>query len=180
MSCCQLGLVLLLAHAMPVSASPSEVRAVPHVDLQKYVGVWYEVARYPNRFQKQCERHVRAEYSILADGRVRVVNRCRKADGSEDEAAGVARVVDTTTNARLKVRFAPSWLSALPFVWGDYWIIGLADDYSYAVVGTPNRSYLWILSRTPSLDESRWREALDIIRQNGFDESRLGRTRQDR
>jgi apolipoprotein D and lipocalin family protein len=179
MSFIVLGLLLLLGTAVPANPSPSEVRTVPRVDLQKYVGVWYEIARYPNRFQKQCDANVSAEYSILPDGRIRVVNRCRKADGSRSEAAGVARVVDRATNARLKVRFAPAWLSVLPFVWGDYWIIGLAEDYSYAVVGTPDRSYLWVLSRAPLLDESAWRAALDAVRRNGFDESRLTKTRQE-
>lgn len=179
MSSLALGLVLLLAPFVSADPTPSQVRTVPHVDLQKYVGVWHEVARYPNRFQKQCDRNVSAEYSLQPDGRIRVVNRCVKSDGSTSEAAGVARVVDTSTNAKLKVRFAPSWLSVLPFVWGDYWIIGLADDYSHAVVGTPDRSYLWILSRTPSLSDEAWRAARDIIRQNGFDETKLAKTKQD-
>jgi apolipoprotein D and lipocalin family protein len=178
MSFLGLGSILLLSSIVSADTPSVAVRTVPHVDLQKYLGVWHEVARFPNRFQKQCDSDVTAEYSMLPDGRIRVVNRCRQQDGSESSAAGVARVVDPATNAKLKVRFAPSWLSALPFVWGDYWIVGLAEDYSYAVVGTPDRSYLWILSRTPSLDEPAWRSALDIIRQNGFDESKLTKTKQ--
>ena len=180
MSCYELGLVLLLASGVSAQTKSSDVRPVARVDLKKYVGLWYEIARYPNRFQKQCDRNVTADYSIQPDGRIRVVNRCIKPDGSTSEAAGVARVVDTATNAKLKVRFAPSWLGALPFVWGDYWIIGLADDYSSAVVGTPDRAYLWILSRAPSLDEQAWRAALAAIRENGFDESRLTKTAQQR
>lgn len=127
------GFLLLLASAVSAGVPSPEVRTVPRVDLQKYVGVWHEIARYPNRFQKHCDRNVTAEYSILADGRIRVVNRCLRTDGSQSEAVGVARVVDSATNAKLKVRFAPSWLKMFPFVWGDYWIIALADDYSYAI-----------------------------------------------
>jgi apolipoprotein D and lipocalin family protein len=100
------------------------------------------------------------------------VNRCRTASG-QTEARGVARIVDQRTFARLKVRFAPPWLSVLPFVWGDYWIIGLAPDYSWAVVGDPERSYLWILARTPQLDDTAVARARAAARDNGFDVERL-------
>ena len=113
---------------------PAPVRTVPFVDLDRYAGDWFEIARFPNRFQRQCVGDVRASYARRADGRIDVVNRCRTDDG-RTEARGIARVVDERTFARLKVRFAPAWLSLLPFVWGDYWIIGLAEDYSWAVVG---------------------------------------------
>ena len=95
-------------------------------------------------------------------------------------AAGVARVVDITTRAKLKVRFAPAFLSWLPMVWGDYWIIGLADDYSWVVVGTPDRKYLWVLSRTAVLAESNYERALEIARANGFDDRQLRQTPQAR
>jgi apolipoprotein D and lipocalin family protein len=104
-----------------------------------------------------------------------VVNRCRTADGQID-ARGVARVVDAQTFARLKVRFAPAWLGFLPPVWGDYWIIGLAKDYSWAVVGSPDRDYLWILSRTARLDDATMAAAREIARTNGFDVQRLVET----
>lgn len=155
----------------------SPVRTVSTVDLERYLGRWYEVARLPNRFQKDCASDVTAEYARRDDGRIRVTNRCRRADGSTIEAEGVARVVDQKTNARLKVRFAPAWLSVFPFVWGDYWIIALADDYSYAVVGAPNREYLWFLSRTPALSPSAWETAERAARDNGFDLSRIIRTK---
>ena len=111
------------------------VQTVPSVDLNRYAGDWFEIARFPNRFQKQCLGNVRATYTRRADGQIDVVNRCRTATG-QTEARGVARVVDTRTFSRLQVRFAPAWLEWLP-VWGDYWIIGLASDYSWAVVGDP-------------------------------------------
>jgi apolipoprotein D and lipocalin family protein len=168
--------VSVLAVAAASQASPA-VRTVPAVDLERYLGRWHEVARLPNRFQKDCASDVTADYARRDDGRIRVTNRCRRADGSTIEAEGVARVVDQKTNARLKVRFAPAWLSVLPFVWGDYWVIALADDYSYAVVGAPNREYLWFLSRTPTLSASAWEAAERAARDNGFDLSRIIRTK---
>jgi apolipoprotein D and lipocalin family protein len=157
--------------------SSNEVRSVPLVDLDRYAGDWFEIARYPNRFQRSCAGDVRASYARRPDGRVDVVNRCRTADGVV-EARGVARVVDDRTFSRLKVRFAPAWLSFVSAVWGDYWIIGLADDYSWAVVGSPDREYLWILARNPQLDERRSEAARAAARVNGFDLNRLQPTEQ--
>jgi apolipoprotein D and lipocalin family protein len=154
------------------------VRTVAAVDLDRYVGEWYEVSRFPNTFQRSCAGDVRATYSRRPDGRVDVVNRCRTADGGITKAQGIARIVDAGTSAKLKVRFAPAFLSFLPFVWGDYWIVGLADDYSWAVVGSPNRAYLWILARTPALDTGRYAAALSAARANHFDVSRLVMTSQ--
>jgi apolipoprotein D and lipocalin family protein len=153
------------------------VRTVESVDLDRYVGEWFEIARYPNRFQQKCVGDVRATYTRRADGRIDVVNRCHTASG-ETSAAGVAKIVDARTSAKLKVRFAPAFLSLLPFVWGDYWILGLADDYSWALVGSPDREYLWILSRTRELDAERLAAAMQAARANGFDTVRLERTSQ--
>jgi apolipoprotein D and lipocalin family protein len=153
-------------------AQTPPVRTVPLVDLNRYAGDWFEIARFPNRFQRQCAGDVRASYSRRPDGRIDVVNRCRTADG-ETVARGVARVVDEETFAKLKVRFAPSWLSWVPMVWGDYWVIGLAPDYSWAVVGDPGRDYLWILARAPRLDERSVAAARAAARDNGFDVERL-------
>jgi apolipoprotein D and lipocalin family protein len=157
--------------------TPPPVRTVPFVDLDRYAGDWFEIARFENRFQRQCVSDVRATYARRADGRVDVVNRCRTADG-DTEALGVARIVDEQTSAKLKVRFAPAWLSWLPKVWGDYWIIGLAPDYSWAVVGDPGRDYLWILAREPHLDEASMAVAREAARDNGFDITRLVPTSQ--
>jgi apolipoprotein D and lipocalin family protein len=109
---------------------------------------------------------------MRTDGRLDVLNQCRTADGAID-ARGVARVVDAASFAKLKVRFAPASLSFLPFVWGDYWILGVADDYSLAVVGSPDRNYLWILARAPELSVPVFATAIDVARANGFDTSRL-------
>jgi apolipoprotein D and lipocalin family protein len=163
------------AHAR---AQAPVVRTVPFVDLDRYAGDWFEIARFPNRFQRQCVGEVRASYARRADGRIDVVNRCRTGDG-QTEARGVARLVDEQTHAKLKVRFAPAWLSWLPPVWGDYWIIGLAPDYSWAVVGEPGREYLWILGRTPRLDAESMATARAAATDNGFDVSRLVQTPQE-
>lgn len=164
------ALLVLLAMA------DTPVKTVAAVNLDRYAGEWHEIARFPTWFQKKCAGDVRATYARRSDGRIDVVNRCRQQDGSTSEAQGVARIEDARTNAKLKVRFAPAALSWLPFVWGDYWIIGLADDYSWAVVGSPNREYLWILARSPELDEKQYTTATRIAADNGFDISRLART----
>jgi apolipoprotein D and lipocalin family protein len=154
------------------TSSPPPVRTVPAVDLNRYLGEWIEIARFPNQFQRKCAGDVRATYSRRSDGRLDVVNRCRTNDG-QIEARGVARIVDERTFAKLKVRFAPGWLSFLPVVWGDYWVVGLAPDYSWAVVGDPGRDYLWILARAPHLDEQSMTAARSAARDNGFDVDRL-------
>jgi apolipoprotein D and lipocalin family protein len=132
----------------------------------------------PNRFEdgkgKECVG-VTATYTLRDDGRIRVVNRCRKQDGKITVAEGVARVKDKRTNARLEVNFAPAFLGFLPFVWGDYNIIELAPDYSFAVVGNPDRKFLWILSRKPQLDEAIYKQVVERAAAQGFDVSRLVR-----
>ncbi len=152
-------------------------KRVAHVDLARYVGLWYEIARIPNRFQKQCAWGVTAEYELRPDGRIDVINRCHRSDGSVDEARGLARVEDAATHSLLGVSFF-SILGWRP-VWGDYWIIDLADDYSYAVVCSPDRKYGWILARKRHLPA----EVLDGIRarllEQGFDPDAFRMTRQD-
>ena len=145
---------------------------VAHVDLPRYLGTWYEIASYPQSFQKGCTGTT-ATYSLREDGLVRVENRCFKPDldGELDTSEGRARVVDEKTNAKLEVSFFG------PF-WGDYWIIDLGKDYEYAVVGHPSRDYLWILSRTPKMDESLYRDLVRRAEAQGYDERRLRRTKQ--
>ena len=136
---------------------------VEQVDIERYLGRWYEIARYPHWFETDCVG-VTAEYSLREDGLIRVLNTCIEStlDGPERIIEGSARVVDPTTNAKLKVSFFG------PFE-GDYWIIDLAEDYSYAVVGAPNRRFLWILSRTPTMDEELFQDILDSLPARGFD-----------
>jgi apolipoprotein D and lipocalin family protein len=122
---------------------------VRQVDLDRYLGRWYEVAKIPNRFQRQCLRDTTASYTRSADGSIAVVNRCGIRDGEFDEAHAIARVVDPGSNAKLEVSFF-SLLGWRP-IWGDYWVLALGPDYDYAVVGEPGRRYGWILARTPTL-----------------------------
>jgi apolipoprotein D and lipocalin family protein len=162
------------AHGADTHGKPD---TVPHVDLARYAGQWYEVARFPNRFQDQCAGDVVVFYALRQDGRIDVTNTCRTTDGSRDEATGIARVVsDDGSNARLKVRFAPAFLTWLPMVWGDYWILALADDYSYAIVGDPGRKYLWFLSRTPVISDALYESLREKAAAQGFDTTRLQRT----
>jgi apolipoprotein D and lipocalin family protein len=167
---------LLVSPAAAGNQLPGPVRTVDRVDLNRYLGDWFEIARFPNWFQRTCTGDVRASYARRADGRLDVINRCRTADGNVITARGVARIVDSRTSAKLKVRFAPAVLSFLPFVWGDYWVLGLADDYSWAVVGSPDRDYLWILAREPMLDAAQFGSATGVARANGFDVERLTKT----
>jgi len=139
---------------------------VAYVDLNKYSGLWYEIAKIPNSFQDQCAYGTTAEYKIEPDGDLIVINKCYDKDGEIDIADGVATVVDKTTNAKLEVSFV-SFLGIRPF-WGDYWIIGLGEKYEYAIVGHPERKYGWILSRNPSLSEDRMKEIFKILSQQGY------------
>jgi apolipoprotein D and lipocalin family protein len=156
--------------------APLEV--VPSLDLKRYAGRWYEIARLPNRFQRDCAGDTAATYTPLADGALAVVNECRRADGRLKSAEGVARVVDRATNAKLEVRFAPAFLSFLPFAWGDYWVLALGDSYEYALVGEPGREYLWVLARAPQMDDGQYQELLKRAAALGFDTGRMVRTKQ--
>jgi apolipoprotein D and lipocalin family protein len=170
-------IVPIVTSAQDKSKQPLEV--VPSVDLVRYCGSWYEIARLPNGFQEKCAGDVIATYTLLNDGQIKVVNRCRKEDGEITEAEGRAkRASDDGPNSKLKVRFAPSILSFLPFVWGNYWILELDAAYTYAVVGEPNREYLWILSRSPRMDENIIQGILDRMKEKGFDVSKVIRTKQ--
>ena len=147
-----------------------ELRTVPHVDLDRYLGTWYDIASFPQRFQRGCTGTT-ATYTLRGDGQIDVLNRCRKdaLDGEEKSARGRARVVDRVSNARLEVSFFR------PF-WGDYWIVELGDDYGHAVVGHPSRDYLWILSRTPAMDGAVYEGILGRLREQGYEVQRLNRT----
>ena len=158
------------ADGAPLMRAPLQV--VAPVDLKRYAGLWHEQARLPNRFEKQCTGPVSAEYTPLPDGTVEVRNRCVLADGKVEESLGLARTVAVPGQpgaGRLQVRFAPAWLGWLPVVWGDYWILKLDRDYQIALVGTPDRQYLWVLSRAPLLDEAAISTELEYARTLGFD-----------
>jgi len=140
---------------------------VEQVDLNRYVGLWYEVAKIPNSFQDQCAYGTTAEYKIDEDGDIIVTNSCYDKDGKIDVAEGLAKVVNKKTNSKLEVSFV-SFLGIRPF-WGDYWIIGLDEDYQWAVIGTPNRKYGWVLGRTPSLSDETMQEIFDILKSQNYD-----------
>jgi len=139
---------------------------VKQVDLKKYAGLWYEIAKIPNSFQDQCAYGTTAEYKIYKDGSIQVINKCYDDNGEPDVADGVANVVDKKTNAKLEVSFV-SFFGIRPF-WGDYWIIGLDDNYQWAIVGTPNRKYGWILSRTPSLPDETMQKIFEILKSQHY------------
>lgn len=160
---------LLLAAGAACAAEP--LTTVGPVDLPRYAGQWYEVAKYPNRFQRQCIGDTTATYRLLDDGSVGVVNRCRTREGM-DEANGVARRVDGRTD-RLEVSFLPAALRWLPIGWGRYWIIELAPDYRYAVIGEPSREYLWVLARTRTLSPDDRRAIEARLPVHGYDPTRL-------
>jgi apolipoprotein D and lipocalin family protein len=149
--------------------SNKTLEVVAHVDLEKYLGKWYEFAHLPASFQEGCTETT-ATYSLLPNGKVLVLNECIK-KGKPKKAKGTAKVADKNTGAKLKVTFF--W----PF-YADYWIIKLGDNYEYAVVGTPNRKYLWILSRTPQMREMLFLELLELAKSQGFIMDKLIRTRQ--
>jgi apolipoprotein D and lipocalin family protein len=164
---------IVLAAATPVRAGDEQpLDVVESVDLDRYLGRWYEIASYPMYFQRGCTATT-ADYSLREDGLIKVINSCRKGtlDGKLKQAKGKAKVVDTETNAKLKVSFFG------PF-WGDYWIIDLDPDYRWAVVGGPKRKYLWILSRTPQMDEALYEEIIGRLPAKGYDPKRLNRTTQ--
>lgn len=164
-----------------VAASPAPLPVVPVLDLQRYSGDWYEIARLPNWFQRKCVGEVRARYGQVSGGRVPVLNACRRADGEMIDAQGEARRVDRAGEpeaGQLEVRFAPAWLEWLPFVWGEYHVIALDPGYQVALVGTPGRDYLWLLSRQPTMADADVAAWLDKARALGFPTDKVVRTPQ--
>lgn len=156
-----LSFIVLIASTSLAHAEPVPVQSVPAVDLARYLGTWYEIAAFPMFFQRNCIGDTTAEYVLRDDGDIAVTNRCRTASGF-DQATGRAWAPDEGNSARLKVSFF--W----PFR-SDYWILGLDTDYRWAVVGNPNRKYLWILSRTPQLTKDALDKALQSARAQGYD-----------
>ncbi len=157
----------------PPRAPVPPLVAVPSLDVERYMGTWSEIAKYPNRFQKQCVADTRADYSLMPDGRVQVINRCRLESGEFESANGVARLVGGAGSPKLEVRFAPAWLSFIPAVWGNYWVVDIDDAYRLVAVSDPKRDYLWVLSRTPTVDAARYAALLARLGDQGFDLDRL-------
>ncbi len=157
-----------------VAKDVQELKTVEYVDIEKYMGLWYEIAKYPNKFQKNCVATT-AEYTLLKNGDVQVINRCKKGllDGESNFIKGKAWVFDKKTNTKLKVQFF--W----PFN-GDYWVIDLGKNYEYAVVGEPKRNFLWVLSRIPEMDEKLYDEILMRLEQKGYDLKKIVKTEQNK
>lgn len=179
-----LAAAALTSFAQAPSASPTPapnagpavlapLQSLPSLEVPPYMGTWYQVALFPNFFQRQCVSDTTATYRQLPDGTVEVKNRCRAADGRMDEALGQARPTGTLSGttlspARLEVSFLPAWLRWLPVGWGRYWVIQLADDGRYAVISEPTREYLWILSRQPRLSSADEAAIRARLVQQGF------------
>lgn len=159
------------------AAETSPVQTVEQVDLNRYVGTWYEIAHFPMFFQRKCARDTQARYSIKSNGRVQVDNRCTTAEGKVEQSIGEAWPLDSS-NARLKVSFLPKAINWLPVGQGDYWILKLDADYQTVLVGSPNRRYLWILARQPHISDSTYQAYVEAARAQGFEVSKLQRTPQ--
>lgn len=164
---------MLISLLLSGCASRPPLGTVPTVDLRRYEGRWFEIAKYPNWFQRGCSSDTTAEYTAQPDGSIRVVNRCRQANGEFREATARATVVPDSGNSKLQVRFRGSPVA------GAYWIIGLDQkNYSWALVGHPSRKFLWILAREPRLDTATYKKITALAEAAGYNADRLERTRQ--
>jgi apolipoprotein D and lipocalin family protein len=176
-----IGLCSINASAIDTAPDGTKdaLTTIEALDVPRYMGIWYEIAKYPNWFQRKCTGNTTAEYSLKSDGKVQVVNRCRMENDEINEAVGSARQVGATTSPRLEVRFAPAWLSFIPAVWGDYWIIDLDEGYQLAAVSEPTRQYLWVLSRRPRIDQATYDALVGRLAKKGYDVRNLELTKQD-
>lgn len=172
-ACLLLGLVSACASSSTEPAGAVALTAVPALDVPRYMGTWYEIAKFPNWFQAKCDSETSATYSLQPDATLQVVNRCRRASGEMDEALGIARQIGDETSPRLQVRFAPWWLSWIPSVWGNYWVVDLDAGYQLVAVSEPRREYLWILARSPQVDPGAYEALLGRLKAKGFDLARL-------
>ena len=150
-------------------------KAVDKIDINQYVGKWYEIAHLPMYFQRQCVSDTSAKYAIKADNTISVVNSCRTASGEMKSSEGVA-YPQNQGKSQLKVSFLPKGLRWLPFTKGDYWVLRVDPDYKVALVGGPSTKYLWILSKTPTIDEATYQSYLQTAKQQGYDLSNLIKT----
>lgn len=167
---------IVLASQAACAQALADLQSLPGLEVNRYLGRWHELAKYPNWFQRKCAADTSADYSLMADGSLKVLNRCRLQNGEVDQATGVARQIGDASSAKLKVRFAPDWLSFLPFVWGNYWVIDLDEKYELVAVSEPKREYLWILSRSTVVDPTRYTALLTRLTAMGFDIGKLEKT----
>ena len=169
--------VKLAAQTTTAPEALPAVTTIARLDVPRYMGTWYEIAKFPNRFQAKCVANTRAQYLSQTDGSVQVLNSCDTPEGTID-ALGLAKQIGAATSPKLQVRFAPAWLSWLPQVWGDYWVIDLDADYQLAAVSDRKREYLWVLSRTPQVNAKAYDTLLERLKAQHFDVQKLERTAQ--
>nr|WP_315261228.1 lipocalin family protein [uncultured Limnohabitans sp.] len=174
----QLASLKVAAQTAATPAALPAVTTIAALDVPRYMGTWYEIAKFPNRFQAKCVANTRARYLAQTDGSVQVLNSCATADGSTIDALGKAIQVGAASSPKLQVRFAPAWLSWLPQVWGDYWVIDLDADYQLAAVSDSKREYLWVLSRTPQVDPKTYAALINRLKAQYFEVHKLERTPQ--
>lgn len=148
------------------SAEAGDIESIPQVDVQKYLGTWYEMATIPSLFQAYCVGGVRAQYALNDDGSIEVNNSCYDEEGVRQDIVGTAIVPDPAKNARLAVTF---FVEPKEDAEPNYWIMSLTEDYSLAVVGEPKRKYGWILSREPAISQKTLDEAVKVLADNGYD-----------
>ena len=174
------GLICLLLFVLVQSEynlnGKDKLKVVDTVEIKRYCGLWYEIARIPNSFQAKCAGQVTAEYKLIQNGKLKVINRCKNENGNLTAAEGVAKIVDKKTNAKLKVSFVQ--IFGLNLFWGDYWIIGLDKNYKWAVVGNPDRKYGWILGRKPSLSGETMQAIYKLLGKKGYDPAKFQMTAQ--
>lgn len=168
-----LKIICIISGLLLFSCSSTKyLKTVEKVDINKYMGTWYEIARYDHSFEKGL-KCVSANYTLRDDGRVTVLNKGVKENSNEIKSAkGIAKIPDTNFPGILKVSFFR------PF-WGNYYIIELDESYKWVLVGEPSRNYLWVLSREKTMSEETYSELLKIAAENGFDISRLMKVKQD-
>lgn len=171
-----LALASAFAHAADPLPPARVLTSIGALDVARYMGTWHEIAKFPAWFQSKCVADTRADYSLLPDGRVEVINRCRQDNGQMREAVGSARQIGSATSSKLEVRFAPAWLSFIPAVWGDYWVIDLDPAYQLVAVSEPKRQYLWILSRNTTVEPGAYAALLARLSGMRFDLQRLEKT----
>ncbi len=172
------GILLAFSTSIFSQTTATPVKTIASLDVPRYMGTWYEIAKFPNWFQKKCVSNTQAVYSIRPDGNLNVLNSCKTADGEVSQAEGMARQQGPKDSPKLEVRFAPEWLSFLPMVWGEYWVIDLDAQYQVAAVSDSKREYLWVLSRTPQLDKKTYDELLLRLQGQQFDTRKLEITQQ--